>query len=280
MCVNYLEFTYIFRIIFKILLIWGSSWSYATKDCRRSFSLTNPEKLLKRQEEIKNKYRQDQLINDVLTPVFVAGRDRISDILRITQKLKNKDMDPQKTHVPELAQLHQEYVNKVTQAVVADSNRTHKYFLEELNDFRSELEQVTHSARATYEWAIEYGFRLTLFVGHFLAGKVVDQKKKHRSHKKEAIQLTHGIMQVFPFKIFIPFPHSIGIILLNRTFPMNGYPMELSEQKVWADHNNMRPHVLYAHDGYHGLNKNVQFLDPAFNVSYGPKFHQFFYRIH
>ena len=193
----HLEFTNIFRIIFYLLLIWGGNWSYAAKDCRRSFLLTNPNKLLNLQEEIKNKYRQDQLIDDVLTPVFVAGQERMLDILRITQKLKDTGMDPRKTHVPELVQLYQEYVVKIVQAVAANPNRTHEYFLEELNNFRNELEQVTHSAEATYEWAIYYGFRLTLFMGNFLAGKVVDQNKKHRTHKKEAVELTYRIIQVF-----------------------------------------------------------------------------------
>lgn len=272
---HHLEFTYIFRIIFNIFLIFGSSWSYAKKNCQRSFSLFSPKNLLERQEEIKNKYRQEQLIDDVLTPIFVAGQEKVPDILRIAQKLQTEGVDPRKTHVPELARLHQEYIDKVAQVVAASSNRTREYFFTELNGFKNELERVIDGG-ATYEWAIDFGFRLTLFGSNLLKGRVVNRTRKQNTQKTEAMQLTQKIVQVFPSKVFIPVPYSMGIILFNRTFPVDKHPMELSEQKTWADHSNRLPYSLYKHDAHHGLGKQVHFLDSAFNIYYDQGFHQFF----
>ena len=273
----HLRFTYIFQIIFSLSLILGNSWSYALKNCQKSFSLSDSTKLLERHEEIKNKYRQDQLIDEALPSIFIAGQERVSDILQIGQKLQTEDIDPRKTHIMELAQLHQEYVDKVAQ-VFAVAPRVHEYFLTEFNSFKRELAQVIDSGEATYEWAIFFGFRLTLFVDNFLEGRVVDRRKKRRSHKKDAVHLTQKTIQLFPSKIFIPVPYDIGILFLNRTFPTNKYPMQLSEQRVWADHAHMKPYRLYAHDGHHGLSKKVHFLDSAFNIYYDGNFHQFFVR--
>ena len=272
----HLRFTYNFQIIFIIFLSVGNSWSYAAKNCQKSFSLLNSNKLLERHNEIKNKYRQDQLIDDVLTPVFIAGQERVSDILKIGQKLQTENIDPRKTHIGELPQLHWEYVNKVAQVVAVNPIRTYEYFLTEFNSFRRELEQVIHSSGATYEWAIYFGFRLSLFVDNLLEGRIVDRRKKRRSHQKDAIRLTQKIMQVFPSKVFIPVPYNIGIIFLNRTFPSNKHPMQLSEQRVWSEHGHMKPYPLYAHDGHHGLSKEVYFLDSAFNIYYDQNFHRFF----
>ena len=231
---------------------------------------------MERHEEIKNKYRQDQLIDDVLQPIFIAGQGRAPDVLKIGRKLQTEEIDPKKTHIVEFIKLHWEYVNKVMHIIAVAPVRTHEYFFAELNSFKRELEQIIDSGGATYEWAIYFGFRLTLFVDNVLEGRVVDRRKKRRSHKKDAIRLTQEILQVFPSKIFIPVPYNIGIIFLNRTFPINKHPMQLSEHRVWTEHGNMKPYPLYAHDGHHGLSKMVHFLDSAFNVYYDQQFHQFF----
>ena len=241
----------LFVICFSCLC-WAVSFSQAkTASCENNLShlMTSAQSVIVVRGDLRNAETEFSLKARGYRSAFTDGLDKINRMIELAQKLRASKVDPLKTHIPEFADRVLDHI-EFTRQGIADSNKEE---LKILDNLREEALEKLKSKSITYEWWLEWNFKLANRLNNDTDFQVIPP-----------LEYSSDLLRKFPDSIFLPMTNveNLGIIAFNRSFSRKVFPIALNNKLQPADGVDFNPSSFFAHDVVHATAST----DMIFNI--------------
>ena len=181
-------------------------------------------------------------------PIFTKGLDEANRIIQLAKRLRDSQINPHTTHIPEFADDIPKHVSFMKEGV-EKSGEEKEAQLKALAELEKEALEKAKNKQVTYEWWLRWNEHLSI----------------SSSTNTDADSLTSTINAVitsgyyivpdivprFPDVITIPTTSDFGIQAFNRSLSQNVFPLGVVNQATFADGILMTPHAFFVHDARH-----------------------------
>ena len=171
--------------------------------------------------------------------VFTKGVDSADRMVSLAQKLRNSQINPHTTHIPEFADDIPKHIEWIEEGIKKSGKNVRKK-LKTLNKLKKEAVERINNQQVTYEWWLNWNQRLS------------DIEDLLSEFRKSTVQrnIPAGV-EKFPDIILFPTNSDLGITAMNRLISQKVFPLGLANKPTVADGQLMAPHRFFYHDLSH-----------------------------
>ena len=231
------------------------------------YSLANPESEAifvsaeSNREKIHSRYlrlpsptnKEAQLAEQGYKDSYKLGIDKVDEWVAVRKQLEKMKANPRITHIEYFANqipAHIAHIRKGLENNYFPRKDWHGSKLEQLSrleDLEIEAQQVTSEKKVTYEWWLEFNFRLAYLMSGWTANL------KENSADIGSLKLS---MHFFPLMIIMPDMQTekgLGVIAFNRAGLEGVYPAGLINQTFLNVHQGLPAYTFFSHDVFHSF---------------------------
>ena len=195
---------------------------------------------------------------EVGRPVFTKGMDEANRMISLAQKLRNSQVDPQRTHIPEFAEEIPKHIEFIREGIQKPVFKKKRGKLRILSYLEKEALDKKENKQVTYEWWLYWNQRLT---------HILDFKMNTMSLREDEFGINF-----FPKYILIPTIKELGVTAINRSFSEGVFPLGVTNKKI-RGRINLYPAEFFQHDVGHFFDflkfKDSNSLNNSFISEYG-----------
>ena len=184
---------------------------------------------------------------------YTLGMDKIDEWVAVRKQLQKMKANPWRTHIEYFANQiphHIAHIRKGLENNYFPSEDFHGSKLDQLRrleDLEKEAQQVALEGRVTYEWWLEFNFRLA----YIMSGFTANLKENSADVNSSKLNILY-----FPTMMVIPVIQTeigVGIITFNRVGLEGVYPAGLLNQMSINVHKGMPAYSFFSHDVFHSV---------------------------
>ena len=186
-------------------------------------------------------------------PIFTKGLDEANRMIQLAERLRNSQIDPYTTHIPEFADDIPKHISFIKEGIEKSGEKKEAQ-LKALAELEKEALEKAKNKQVTYEWWLIWNENLINLASGFIN------------------QVT-SLIDFFPEAILLPTISEVGITAMNRYFSQRVFPLGLVNQPTFVDGNLLRPAQFFDHDISHtntALNyyyTPISDIDKHFNIN-------------
>lgn len=224
-----------------------------------------------------------------LPDYLVKGDGDTANIEKLGESLRERNINPKATHIPEFAEQAPNHLRFAREAI--ESQKTDLGRLEILKKFEAEAAERVKANTVTYEWWHDFNYRLSILTtptakrtavaGGYDVPFVKDLLANDSWLTNEGFRATaarqpkdrffssieqHDVAAGFPDRVVIPLiDGDVGIAALNRMYGSNVNIIGMSSNRLRVDGREMYPDHFFRHDHVHVGNEG--FVSSRYDLS-------------
>ena len=174
-------------------------------------------------------------------PIFTKGLDEANRMIQLAERLRNSQIDPHTTHIPEFADDIPKHISFIKEGIEKFGEEKEAR-LKKLAELEKEALKKAKNKQVTYEWWLEWNTQLASIVSLYTYtsfGVIVSRAE---------------IFPMFPDIIMVPTVSDFGIQAFNRSLSHNVFPLGIVNQPTFADGILIAPLTFLSHDFTHTAN--------------------------
>ena len=173
-------------------------------------------------------------------PIFTKGLDEANRMIQLAERLRDSQIDPHTTHIPEFADDIQKHISFIKKGI-KKSGEEKRARLKALAELKKEALEKAKNKQVTYEWWLSWNERLSI------AGSIYTN-----TYTLSRISITNQhTNSIYQDIIMIPTISELGIQAFNRSSSQNVFPLGVVNQATFTDGILMTPYNFFSHDVEH-----------------------------
>ena len=187
-------------------------------------------------------------------PIFTKGLDEANRMIQLAERLRNSQIDPYTTHIPEFADDIPKHISWIKEGIEKSGEKKEAQ-LKALAELEKEVLEKAKNKQVTYEWWLIWNENLINLASGF-------------------INRVTKFIDYFPKAILLPTISEVGITAMNRYFSQRVFPLGLVNQPTFADGNLLSPADFFDHDIAHTEEEvllyyytSISDIDKHFNIN-------------
>ena len=190
-------------------------------------------------------------------PVFTKGVDSADRMVSLAQKLRNSQINPKTTHIPEFADDIPKYIEWIEEGI-KKSGKNVEEKLKILDDLKKEAVERINNQQVTYEWWLNWNWRLSQY---------------ENPESQNITSVLRALSETFPDAVLLPTTSDLGITAMNKSISQRVFPIGLSNKPTVVDGELMAPHTFFIHDISHAQDylsikrKHTASIEEDFNIN-------------
>ena len=162
--------------------------------------------------------------------------DEADQMVNLAQKLRNLQINPRMTHIPEFADDIPKHIELIEEGI-RKSGKDGEEMLKTLADLKKEALEKIRNQEVTYAWWLEWNSSLA--------------RIEYGNQGNPLNRTLNEAIDSFPDIILLPTTSDLGITAMNRDISQRVFPLALQNKTVLVDGKSYDPFDLFYHDVAH-----------------------------